>query len=101
MTVMLNWPDPSFSEVSLALHVTVVVPTGNLSPDITTLPASSSHVMLPAGMAPSKASMADGNGDQGTTASAIPGSTFIIRTSSGAVTTGGSVSVNKRQQMRY
>ena len=30
ITVMLNWLDPSFSAVSLALQVTVVVPTGNL-----------------------------------------------------------------------
>ena len=32
-TVMLNLHDPSLSTVSLAMHVTVVVPTGYKSPD--------------------------------------------------------------------
>ena len=44
-TVMLNSHDPSLSAVSLALHVTVVVPTGYKSPDITTLPRLSSHIL--------------------------------------------------------
>ena len=90
---MLNWLDPSFSAVSLALQVTVVVPTGNLSPDITTLPGLTSHTMLEGAMAPSTVSLADGIGDHVTAASAIPGSTFIIGTLFGAVTTGGSLSV--------
>ena len=44
ITVMSNWLDPSFSAVSLALHVTVVVPTEKLPPDITTLPAAVSYI---------------------------------------------------------
>ena len=77
---MLNWLDPSFSAVSLALQVTVVVPTGNLSPDITTLPGPTSHTMVEGGMGPSTVSLADGNGDHVTMASAIPASTFMAGT---------------------
>ena len=85
---MLNSHDPSLSAVSLALHVTVVVPTGYKSPDITTLPRLSSHTMLV--MSPSTA---DGDSDHVTLASAIPGSTVILATVFGHKTVGGSLSV--------
>ena len=91
-TVMLNWLDPTFGTESKAVHVTVVVPTRYLPPDTTTLPAWSSHIMLAAEMGPSTTSVADGNCDQSTAASGIPGSTFIEGTLSGAVTTGPSLS---------
>ena len=94
---MLNWLDPSFSAVSLALQVTVVVPTGNLLPDITTLPESSSHMMLAGRIEPSTISTADGNGDQVTLASAIPGSTLIDGILLGAVITGPSLSALTKQ----
>ena len=83
ITVMLNWHVPSFSAVSLALHVTVVVPTTNLAPDVTTLPALISQTMVEGTMTPSTVSLADGNGDQVTLTSTIPASTFIIGTSFG------------------
>ena len=67
---MLNWLDPSFSAVSLALQVTVVVPTGKLLPDITTLPELSLHTMLAERMVPSTTSMADD--DHMTAAFVIP-----------------------------
>ena len=91
---MLNWLDPSLSAASLAVHVTVVVPTGYLPPDTTTLPAWFSHLMLAAGMTPSKASNADGDDDQVTAALGIPGFTFWKRTLFGVVITGGSISVS-------
>ena len=75
---MLNWHDPSSGIESLALHVTVVVPTENLSPDITTLPVPASHTMVV--MTPSTVSLAVGNGDHMTLASAIPESTYFIGT---------------------
>ena len=96
--MMVNWLDPSFTEVSLALHVTVVVPTGNLLPDLTTLPALFVHMMVLGSMAPSKASRADGNGIHVTAASDIPGSTFLERTLFGGVTTGGSMSVKSKRR---
>ena len=87
-TVMFNSHDPSLSAVSLALHVTVVVPTGYKSPDITTLPRLSSHTMVV--MSPSTVSLAVGNSD--TLASAIPDST--VTTVFGHKTVGGSLSVS-------
>ena len=69
---MLNSHDPSFSAVSLALHVTDVKPTAYVSPDISTVPEPSSHIMLAAGIEPSTVSLADGNGDHVTLATAIP-----------------------------
>ena len=87
---MLNSHDPSFRAVSLALHVTDVVPTPKLLPDITVLPFPSSQLI--GIMAPSTVSLADGIGDQVTLASAIPGSTAIIGISFGQVRTGGSLS---------
>ena len=89
---MLNWLDPSFSAVSLALQVTIVVPTGNLSPDVTTLPGPTSHTMVEGGMGPSTVSLADGNGDHVTMASVIPGSTFMAGTLFGEYTIGASLS---------
>ena len=77
MTVMLNWHDPSCGTESLALQVTVVVPTANLEPDITTLPGPTSHTMAEEVMGPSTVSLADGNGDHVTMASPIPASTAI------------------------
>ena len=97
---MVNWLDPTFGIVSLAVHVTVVVPTGYLSPDITTLPASFLHTILAEGMAPSTTSVADGNGDQLTAASAIPGST-LDWTLLGVVITGPSLSVLHKRRHRY
>ena len=92
---MLNWHDPSSGIESLALHVTVVVATGNLSPDITTLPGPTSHTMVEGGIGPSTVSLADGNGNHVTMASAIPGSTFMAGTLLGQYTIGGSLSVLK------
>ena len=89
---MESWHVPSLSAVSLALHVTVVVPAGNLEPDTTTLPRPSSHTMVEELMTPSKVSLAVGNGDHETLASAIPGSTFLGATGFGQVTTGASMS---------
>ena len=91
---MLNSHDPSFSAVSLALHVTVVVPTGYTwkSPDITTLPRLSSHTMVVALMTPSTVSLAVGDGDHVTTAPAIPGSTVMFATLFGHKTAGGLLS---------
>ncbi len=87
MTVMLNWPEASFIEVSYALQVTVVKPTGYLPPDVTMLPAWSSHTMV--GLTePSQASKAVGVDDQVTTASGLPGSTNCPGTSLGRVRTG-------------
>ena len=97
MTVMLNWLDPSFSAVSLALQVTVVMPTGYLPLETTTLPAWSSHIMLAVGINPSKASSADGGGDQTMAASGLPVSTFIMGTLFGVVMTGGSMSVTSKR----
>ena len=87
---MLNWHDPSSGTESLALHVTVVVPTANLSPDITALPAPVSHTMVV--MTPSTVSLAVGNGDHITLASAIAASTYFIGTLFGQYTIGTSMS---------
>ena len=92
--VMLNWQDPSFSAVSLALHVTVVKPTAYKSPDTTTLPRSSVHTTL-AVTSPSTISVADGGADHVTFDEAVPGSTFMEGTSFGHVTEGASSSVKK------
>ena len=75
---MLNSHDPSTLRVSLALHVTVVVPTGYKSPDITTLPELSSHTMVEALMTVPLVSLAVGDGDQVTLAFAVPESTFTV-----------------------
>ena len=91
-TVMFNSHDPSLSAVSLALHVNVVVPTGYKSPDITTLPRLSSHTMVV--MSPSTVSLAVGDTDHVTLASAIPGSTVMLATVFGHKTVGGSLSVS-------
>ena len=95
---MSNWLDPSFNAVSLALHVTVVVPTGKLLPDITTLPAASSHTMVVELMTPSTMSLADGNGDQVTLAAVIPVATNTEGTVFGEVTTGGTLSVLREER---
>lgn len=92
---MLNWHDPSFSAVSLTLHVTVVKPTAYISPDNTTLPISSSHTTLAVTL-PSTTSLADGDGDHETVDNAVPGSTFIEEISFGHVTVGASLSVKKK-----
>ena len=92
---MLNWHDPSSGIESLALHVTVVVATGNLSPDITTLPGPTSHTMVAGGIGPSTVSLADGNGNHVMMAFAIAGSTFMAGTLLGQYTIGGSLSVLK------
>ena len=89
---MVNWLDPTFGTESEAVHVTVVVPTGYLPPDITTLPAVFRHTILAAGMTPSTTSVADGDCDQTTAAYGIPGSTFIEGTLFGEVITGPSLS---------
>ena len=89
---MLNSHDPSFSAVSLALHVTDVKPTAYVSPDITTVPEPSSHIMLAARIEPSTLSLADGNGDHVTLATAIPASTFMEATVLGHATVGASLS---------
>ena len=73
---MLNWHDPTRGTESVALQVTVVMPTRNLEPDITTLPASSIHTMVVGSMTPSTVSLAEGDGDQVTLASVIPALTF-------------------------
>ena len=93
-TVMLNWQDPSFSAVSLALHVTVVKPTAYKSPDSTTLPRSSLHTTL-AVTSPSTISLADGGADHVTFDEAVPGSTFMEGTSLGHVSVGASLSVKE------
>ncbi len=93
-TVMLNWHDPSFSAVSLTLHVTVVKPTAYISPDNTTLPISSSHTTLGVTL-PSTISLADGDGDHLTVDNAVPASTFMEGTSLGHVTVGASLSVKR------
>ncbi len=62
VTVISNEHVPSFDEVSLALHVTVVVPTEKESPDDTALPEVSVHLITEVG--PSTTSSADGIGDQ-------------------------------------
>ncbi len=78
--VMLKSHDPSLGTVSLALQVTVVKPTGNPSPDLTTLPRWSQHTIVEESRGPSTVSLAVGIGTQLTAASAIPWSTFIIGT---------------------
>ena len=93
-TVMLNWQDPSFSAVSLALHVTVVKPTAYKSPDSTTLPRSSLHTTL-AVTSPSTISLADGGADHLTFDEAVPGTTFMEGTSLGHVSVGASSSVKE------
>ena len=93
-TVMLNRQDPSFSAVSLALHVTVVKPSAYKSPDTTTLPVSSVHTTL-AVTSPSTISLADGGADHVTFDEAVPGSTFMEGTSLGHVTEGASLSVKE------
>ena len=75
---MLNSHDPVTLRVSLALHVTVVVPTGYKSPDITTLLELSSHTMVLGSMTVPLVSLAVGNGDQVTLAIAVPGSTLTV-----------------------
>lgn len=99
-TVMLNWQDPSFSAVSLTLHVIVVKPTAYMSPDITTLPISSLHTIL-AVTSPSTVSLADGDGDHETVDNAVPGSTVAEGTSLGHVTAGASLSVKRTMQIIY
>ena len=93
-TVMFNRQDPSFSAVSLALHVTVVTPTAYKSPDTTTLPISSVHTTL-AVTSPSTISLAVGGVDHVTFDEAVPGSTFMEGTTIGHVTVGASLSVKK------
>ena len=78
--VMLKSHDPSLGTVSLALQVTVVKPTGNPSPDVTMLPRWSQHMILVKSMGPSTVSLAEGKGNQITLATAIEGSTFLMRT---------------------
>ena len=95
---MSNWLDPSFSAVSLALQVTVVVPTGKLSPDITTLPAVSLHTMVVGSMTPSTMSLADGDVGQVTLAAVTPVATNTEGIVLGEVTTGGSLSVLREER---
>ena len=64
---MLNSQEPSFSAVSLTLHVTVVRPSVYKSPDITALPRQSVHTIVLLSMV-STLSVAVGNGDQVTLA---------------------------------
>ena len=67
VTVMVNSQEPSFSAVSLTLHVTVVRPSVYKSADITTLPRQSVHTIVLLSMV-STLSVPLGNGDQVTLA---------------------------------
>ena len=95
MTVMVNWLDPSFSAVSLALQVTVVMPTGKLSPDITTLPSLFLHTMVVESISPSTTSEPDGWVGQVMRAFANPLST-LEEILDGVVIRGTSLSVFKK-----
>ncbi len=94
--MIVNWSVPSFSDASAAVQVTVVVPTGNVDPELTTNPPPVLHVIVVGSITPWKESTADGiGGDQVTAAVAKPGSTFLARMLLGAVTTGASISEEK------
>ena len=89
-TVMSNEHVPSFIEVSLALHVTVVVPREKESPDDTILPEMSVHVVTEIG--PSTISSANGISDQVTGVLPSNGFTNTDGKSAEQVTSGASLS---------